>query len=117
MTTFTELVRELVATTPPGKVLTYGRLAAFAGSPKAAMSAGNALGAPGELDGWHRVVRSDGRLAFVHQAELLRAEVDSDDEAFRRVASSDDVTEAPQAAKAVGRTSSGELSSPRVRFS
>ena len=74
VTTFTTLVRELVPTIPRGKVLTYGRLAAAAGSPRAAMSAGNALGAPSEIEGWHRVVRSDGRLAVVGQAELLRAE-------------------------------------------
>lgn len=74
MKTFRQRVREVVRMIPRGKVLTYGGLAACAGSPKAALSAGNALGAPGEICGWHRVVRHDGTLALAHQAECLNAE-------------------------------------------
>ena len=74
MGAFKQRVREVVPTIPHGKVLTYGGVAACAGSPKAALSAGNALGAPGDVDGWHRVVRGDGSLALPQQAERLCAE-------------------------------------------
>lgn len=63
MPKFADLVRREVSRIPRGKVATYSCIAALAGNPKAAQSAGNALGAPGDLVGWHRVVKAGGKLA------------------------------------------------------
>ena len=60
---FTKAVRKIVPRIPSGKVATYSCIAALAGNPNAAQSAGNALGSPGEVKGWHRVVKANGKLA------------------------------------------------------
>ena len=56
-------VEALVADIPPGRVMTYGDVAAMSGFPGAARQVG-AIAHSG-TDGlpWHRVVRSGGRLA------------------------------------------------------
>jgi len=56
-------VEALVADIPPGRVMTYGDVAAMCGHPGAARRVGAIAreGTPGLP--WHRVVRSDGRLA------------------------------------------------------
>jgi methylated-DNA-protein-cysteine methyltransferase-like protein len=62
---FQELVEDLVADIPPGRVMTYGDLAAACGRPGAARQVG-AIARQGEaVLPWHRVVRADGRLALV----------------------------------------------------
>ncbi len=57
----------LVRRIPPGRVATYGQLAALLGTPRGARAVGWALrGLPGELDGqvpWHRVVAAGGRIS------------------------------------------------------
>jgi len=58
-----QTVWRLVAAIPPGKVATYGQLAALAGNPKAARAVVRALkGAPAALP-CHRVVNRAGTLA------------------------------------------------------
>ena len=42
--------------------MSYEDVARLACSPGAATSAGNALGVPNEVEGWHRVVNAKGRL-------------------------------------------------------
>ena len=76
MPSFSEQVREVVPKIPKGKVATYSCIASLAGSPKAARSVGQALGVPGALSGWHRVVRKDGSLARIAdgQRECLEKE-------------------------------------------
>lgn len=85
---FRKLVYEYVALIPAGRVMTYGQLAALAGSPRAARMVGQiAHWGPEELP-WHRVVNRHGGLAgaFTYggregQAERLRregVEVDQD---------------------------------------
>jgi methylated-DNA-protein-cysteine methyltransferase related protein len=60
---FAQVVYEHVAQIPPGRVMTYGQLAALAGSPRAARIVGGiAHFGPEELP-WHRVVNKQGRLA------------------------------------------------------
>lgn len=61
---FTERVYRLVAAIPPGRVATYGQLAALAGHPRRARHVGNALAAPDtpELP-WHRVINAQGRIS------------------------------------------------------
>ena len=57
-------VERLVAAIPPGRVMTYGGLAAAAGHPGAARQVGfiARCGSPGLP--WHRVVRAGGLLAW-----------------------------------------------------
>ena len=71
-----ELVRTLVSTIPPGKVVTYGDIATAAG-----LSSPRIVGWIMRTDSvdlpWHRVIRSNGRPAphlRTRQLELLRAE-------------------------------------------
>lgn len=61
---FTKRVYELAAKIPAGKVLTYGQLAALAGSPGAARAVGACMKNNPDRDTipCHRVVASDGAL-------------------------------------------------------
>lgn len=77
---FAQQVYELVAQIPPGRVMTYGQIAALCGSPRAARIVGGiAHFGPEELP-WHRVVNKQGRLAGafpggrLEQAARLRFE-------------------------------------------
>lgn len=84
---FYEQVYAIVRRIPPGKVTSYGRIAAMLGAPNAARAVGYALGALKDKDPdfepvpWQRVINSQGRISIVNrensaqrQAELLRAE-------------------------------------------
>ncbi len=63
MAEFADLVYEYVAQIPPGRVMTYGQLAALCGSPRAARIVGGiAHFGPEDLP-WHRVVNKQGGLA------------------------------------------------------
>ncbi|GLY68258.1 MGMT family protein [Amycolatopsis taiwanensis] len=71
-----ERVREVIATVPPGKVATYGDIAAIAGAPSPRL-VGRILAEDGADLPWHRVLRANGTPAphLAHrQLELLRAE-------------------------------------------
>ena len=87
---FFEQVYKVVRHIPPGKVSSYGRIAAMLGHPRAARAVGYALSAlrkPNQ-EGytsanvpWQRVVNSQGRISIRHreatankQAEILRSE-------------------------------------------
>lgn len=60
---FKDRVYEIVAGIPPGRVMTYGQIAALAGSPRAARQVGGvAHFGPPELP-WQRVVNKSGGLA------------------------------------------------------
>jgi len=59
---FSTRVHRVVAGIPAGTVLTYGEVAAEAGSPRAARAVGHVLSAAGEGLPWWRVVAADGRL-------------------------------------------------------
>lgn len=88
--TFYEKVYKVVRCIPPGKVSSYGRIAAMLGQPRAARAVGYALSALREPNKggytsanvpWQRVVNSQGRISIRHreqtankQAEILRAE-------------------------------------------
>lgn len=75
--TFREQVYRIVASVPPGCVVTYGQVAALAGYPRRARHVGKALGdCPADLP-WHRVVGAGGAVKVQpaeRQLELLRAE-------------------------------------------
>lgn len=75
-TPFAEAVLDLVATIPPGLVLTYGDVAERVDS-RAPRAVGTALARFGGEVPWWRVVRAGGLLAPGHEAEageLLAAE-------------------------------------------
>lgn len=62
-TDFKERVFSIVASIPPGRVMTYGQVAALAGSPRAARIVGViAHYGDSELP-WHRIVNRNGGLA------------------------------------------------------
>lgn len=61
--TFRERVQALVAMIPPGRVMTYGHIAAMCGSPRAARIVGG-IAHWGDPDiPWQRVVKKNGALA------------------------------------------------------
>ncbi|HSX02296.1 MAG TPA: MGMT family protein [Candidatus Saccharimonadia bacterium] len=77
---FAERVYTYVAQIPPGRVMSYGQLAALCGSPRAARIVGGiAHFGPEELP-WHRVVNKQGGLAGAfpggrsEQAQRLESE-------------------------------------------
>lgn len=74
---FEDAVAAVVASVPPGEVVTYGEVAAEAGFPGAARAVGTFLSrGEGDLP-WWRVVTASGRLVPGHErdhARRLRAE-------------------------------------------
>jgi methylated-DNA-protein-cysteine methyltransferase related protein len=60
-----EAFYEIVRLVPPGRVTTYGRVAALAGFPGRARQVGYALAAlPDDSDTpWHRIVNAEGRVS------------------------------------------------------
>ncbi|MFZ5979390.1 MAG: MGMT family protein [Candidatus Zixiibacteriota bacterium] len=74
---FTERVKKILKNIPPGKVSTYGRIAAQAGNPLAARQVVRILHACSDKDKlpWHRVVNSKGFIALARGRgfELQRA--------------------------------------------
>lgn len=72
----TERVRALVASIPPGRVATYGDIAAAAGLSSPRIVAWIMRSDSADLP-WHRVIKASGRPAahlVSRQLELLRAE-------------------------------------------
>lgn len=66
MTDSFERIRRVVMKIPPGRVMTYGDVAAAAGMPGAARTAGYAMRALGPGAPWQRVLgRCDARTAHI----------------------------------------------------
>jgi len=82
VTEFTGNVIRIIGNIPPGKVLSYGRIAFLAGSPRGARQVTTILhSSTGKYDlPWHRVVNSKGRISFGNpaaysvQKQLLESE-------------------------------------------
>jgi methylated-DNA-protein-cysteine methyltransferase-like protein len=77
---FAQRVYALVARIPPGRVMTYGQIAALCGSPRASRIVGSiAHFGPEDLP-WHRVVNKQGGMAGAfpggrsEQAQRLKEE-------------------------------------------
>lgn len=66
MTPFTERVIQLIAAIPEGKVMTYGQIAALAGSPRAARQVVRILHSMSMKHKlpWHRVINSKGEIGI-----------------------------------------------------
>lgn len=72
-----ERILAVVRRIPPGRVATYGQVAALAGFPRQARLAGYALHHAG--DGtlpWHRVINAQGRSSFAVDSENYRRQKD-----------------------------------------
>lgn len=72
MKPFTERVIFIIINIPPGKVMTYGQIAALAGSPRGARQVVRILHSMSEKYNlpWHRVINSKGELGLKDQESL-----------------------------------------------
>jgi methylated-DNA-protein-cysteine methyltransferase-like protein len=64
MQAFTERAIEIIKNIPEGKVMTYGQIAAYAGSPRSARQVARLLHSMSSKYGlpWHRVVNAAGQI-------------------------------------------------------
>ena len=70
---FSLRVLSVVRRIPPGRVASYGEVAAFAGRPRAARAVGNIMKGCGRSDvPCHRVIAAGGRLGGYGGSELLK---------------------------------------------
>ena len=70
---FTARVLSVVRRIPPGRVATYGDVAALAGRPRAARAVGNIMRDCGRADvPCHRVIAAGGRLGGYGGNEMLK---------------------------------------------
>lgn len=67
---FVEAVLDIVAAIPPGRVMTYGDVAAVLGS-RAARAVGNVMSLYGAEVPWWRVIRASGQPAAGHEERAL----------------------------------------------
>jgi len=67
---FVEAVLDVVAAIPPGRVMTYGDVAAVLGS-RAARAVGNVMSWYGSDVPWWRVIRATGHPAAGHEDRAL----------------------------------------------
>lgn len=82
MQKFTEKTIQIIKDIPPGKVMSYGQIAAQAGSPRGSRQVARVLHSMSAKFGlpWHRVVNAEGRVVLSDeearhtQLVLLRAE-------------------------------------------
>lgn len=70
MTDFVSRVLEVVDSIPPGRVMTYGDVAAAVGS-RAARAVGQVMSHYGHDVAWWRVIRSNGHAAVDKEARAL----------------------------------------------
>lgn len=79
---FTQKVVEIIRAIPPGKVMTYGRIASCAGKSNGARQVSrflHAMSAKHDLP-WHRVINAQGRISLKpsNGYELQRALLESE---------------------------------------
>lgn len=67
---FVEAVLDIVAAIPPGRVMTYGDVAAVLGS-RAARAVGNVMALYGSDVPWWRVIRASGHPPMAHEERAL----------------------------------------------
>ena len=75
---FTTAVKQLIQKIPPGKVCTYGIIAAAAGNPRAARQVAWILHSSSKKEGlpWHRVVNREGKISLKpHQGYELQKQL------------------------------------------
>lgn len=66
MTEFTERAVKIIASIPPGSVMTYGQIAALAGSPRGARQIVRILHSMSQKYKlpWHRVINAKGKIGL-----------------------------------------------------
>lgn len=66
MNTFTEQAIKVIVSVPAGSVLSYGRVALLAGSPRAARQVGWLLNSMSDKYNlpWHRIVNAQGKISL-----------------------------------------------------
>lgn len=82
MEAFTEKAITVIQSIPEGKVMTYGQIAAHAGSPRGARQVARLLHSMSAKYGlpWHRVINAQGKISFqdmddhLSQTGLLQGE-------------------------------------------
>ena len=78
MNLFTERVIRIIQGIPGGQVMTYGQIAAAAGSPRGARQVVRVLHSMSEKYKlpWHRVINAQGEISFTagNQREMLESE-------------------------------------------
>ncbi|MGE6258299.1 MGMT family protein [Heyndrickxia sporothermodurans] len=81
LTPFTEKVISIIQGIPEGKVMTYGQIAALAGSPRAARQIVRILHSMSKKHRlpWHRVVNAKGMIGLTdEQAEIQKFSLESE---------------------------------------
>ncbi|WP_338539982.1 MGMT family protein [Paenibacillus tundrae] len=78
MTPFTQNVVSIISSIPEGKVMTYGQIAAHAGSPRAARQVVRILHSMSRKERlpWHRVVNAKGEIAIPDEHSRLIQETE-----------------------------------------
>lgn len=78
MTPFTKQVVAIIAAIPEGKVMTYGQIAACAGSPRAARQVVRILHSMSRKERlpWHRVVNAKGHIAINDEESRMMQETE-----------------------------------------
>ncbi|MBE1553248.1 MGMT family protein [Sporosarcina limicola] len=71
MTDFTKRVLQIIQGIPPGKVMTYGQVAAVAGSPRGARQVVRVLHSMSAKYGlpWHRIINVQGGISAPDESE------------------------------------------------
>lgn len=69
MSTFFHRIYEMVALIPYGKVLSYGQIARFLGSPRSSRLVGWAMHHCPKGLPWHRVIKQSGEIPF-HEGSM-----------------------------------------------
>ncbi|CAH1190478.1 MULTISPECIES: MGMT family protein [Paenibacillus] len=78
MTPFTKQVVAMIAAIPEGKVMTYGQIAALAGSPRAARQVVRILHSMSRKERlpWHRVVNAKGAISIPDEHSRMMQETE-----------------------------------------
>ncbi|MDR2157246.1 MAG: MGMT family protein [Clostridiales Family XIII bacterium] len=79
---FFEGVYDIVAAIPVGRVISYGRIAAMLGHPRAARLVGRAMRVCPDALPWHRVVMKDGTVTGGAYAMLRRRMLEEENVGF-----------------------------------
>jgi len=69
---FDQAVWRVVSNIPPGCVMSYGEVARAAGFPRHARRVSQAMSRCKKALPWHRVLRSDGQIAFAADSEAYQ---------------------------------------------
>ena len=81
-TNFFQGVYDIVARIPAGKVISYGKIAALLGNPRAARTVGWAMSTCPDGLPWQRVVKADGTVTDEQWGDLHRSLLEAEGVGF-----------------------------------